>query len=694
MKKKLTLLLSCLLLSLGMALAQTTVSGSVISASDGQPVIGASVKVLGTHTGTVTNADGKFSVSVPANSKELQFSYVGMLSKTVRISRGSMRVILQDDSKTLDEVMVVAYGKAKKSAFTGSASVIKADKIASRQVVNVTQALNGEVAGVQVTQPSGKPGEEASVRIRGIGSLSSSNKPLYVIDGVPYDGDISAISTSDIESTTILKDAASNALYGARGANGVILLTTKKGKSGEAQITLDARWGGESRALSNYDVIKSPSTYMEKAYEAVYNGLTGTEDAATPELQNQKANQYLLSNDNGGVGYQIYTVPSGEQLIGMNGKINSKATLGYSDGTYYYTPDNWYDEVFNSSNLRQEYNATISGATGNLNYFVSGGYLNDEGIIENSGFKRYTSRAKVDFQAKRWLKIGSNIAYTNYESDYPVSDKDEWNTQSSVNLFYLANFMAPIYPMYVRNASNKSIKTDSNGFTVYDYGDGSSSNQSRTFMSGSNPAGAGSLDLNKYVSDVMSSRWFAEFNIIEGLKFTYNLGLDIENTRRSILYNAYYGQYSKSGGVVSKYSNRDFSINNQQLLNYTKTFNELHDMEILLGHETYKRNMEEMYGSKDHLFNPGIVELNNAILNPIAESTTDHYSTEGWFARVRYEYAQKYVFGASFRRDASSLFNKDNRWGNFGSLSGAWVLTKEKFMDKLDWVNFLKYKVS
>lgn len=695
MKKKLTLLLACLFLSIGMAIAQSkvSVSGTVVSASDGLPVVGASVKVLGTRTGTVTNTDGKFYIDAPSTAKQLEVSYVGMLSKVVKVGK-NLRIVLEDDSKTLDEVMVVAYGKAKKSAFTGSAAVIKADKMENRQVVNVSQALNGEVAGVQVTQPSGKPGETASVRIRGIGSMASSNAPLYVIDGVPYDGDISAINTADIESTTVLKDAASNALYGARGANGVILITTKRGKVGEAQITLDARWGSESRAVSNYDVVKDPATYLEKAYESIYNGLTGTKYAKTTADQNKYANKYLGTNSNGGVGYQIYTVPTNELLIGTDGKINPNATLGYSDGNFYYTPDNWYDEIFNSGNLRQEYNASVSGATDKVNYFVSGGYLKDEGIIDNSGFTRYSSRAKVDYQAKSWLKLGTNLSYTNYESDYPVTDKNDWNSLSSANLFFLANFIAPIYPMYVRSATDKSIMTDSNGFTVYDYGDGTSAGQKRTFMSGSNPAGAGSLDKNKYVADVLSTRWFAEFKIFDGLKFTYNLGVDVDNTRRSVLYNSYYGQYSKSGGVITKESSRNFSINNQQLLNYTNVFGGVHDVDILLGHETYKLNMESLWGNKDHIFNPSIIELDNAILNPTTGSSTDHYSTEGWFGRVRYEYAQKYVLSGSFRRDASSLFTKDNRWGNFGSLSGAWVITKEDFMKSLDWMQFLKYKIS
>ena len=223
MEKRLMTFIVSLFLSIGMALAQTQVSGIVTSSEDGQPVVGAAIKVVGTNTGTVTDIDGKFSLNVAADAK-LEITYIGMNTKTVKAGR-NMKIILEPDAHNLDEVMVVAYGKAKKSSFTGSAAVLKNEKIADRQVTNITQALSGEIAGVQVTQPSGKPGEASTIRVRGIGSWSSSNAPLYVIDGVPYDGDISALNTADIESTTVLKDAASNALYGARGANGVVLIT-------------------------------------------------------------------------------------------------------------------------------------------------------------------------------------------------------------------------------------------------------------------------------------------------------------------------------------------------------------------------------------------------------------------------------------------------------------------------------------
>ena len=268
MEKRLMTVVAGLALSTSMAFAQSQISGHVTSSEDGSPVIGASIKVAGTNTGTVTDVDGNFSLNAPAGAK-LEITYIGMNSTSVKAGK-NMKIVLDPDDKSLDEVIVVAYGKAKKSSFTGSAAVLKNEKIADRQVTNITQALSGEIAGVQVTQPSGKPGEASTIRVRGIGSWSSSNSPLYVIDGVPYDGDISALNTADIESTTVLKDAASNALYGARGANGVVLITTKKGHSREAEINVDVRLGSSSRALPNYNVIKDSGTYYEKAYAAIY----------------------------------------------------------------------------------------------------------------------------------------------------------------------------------------------------------------------------------------------------------------------------------------------------------------------------------------------------------------------------------------------------------------------------------------
>ena len=284
-----------------------------------------------------------------SSAKTLVISYIGMQTVEVPV-KSSVKVFLKSNTELLDEVMVVAYGTAKKSAFTGSASTIKSDKIAERAVSNVTNAMAGQVAGVQITQSSGQPGTSANIRIRGIGSMSAENSPLYVVDGVPYDGSISAINPQDIESMTVLKDAAANAIYGARGANGVVLITTKKGASGAPQITVDAKWGSNKRGVPNYDVMTDPAMYYETAYRAIFNSkyYAGASAAEAYAF----ADKTLLDANNGGLGYLVYTVPEGQKLIGTNFKLNPNATLGYSDGTYYYTPDDWYDEIFGKNNLR------------------------------------------------------------------------------------------------------------------------------------------------------------------------------------------------------------------------------------------------------------------------------------------------------------------------------------------------------
>lgn len=529
MKGKLMLLLACLFMSIGLVTAQTQkITGVVISEEDGQPVIGASVLVKGTQMGTITGVDGDFTLpSVPSSAKTLVVSYIGMQTQEVAV-KPNVKVVMKADSEMLDEVIVVAYGTAKKASFTGSAAVVDSKKIEKRQVSNITNALAGTVAGVQVMASSGggQPGSTAKIRVRGTGSMAAGNSPLYVVDGVPYDGDLSSINTADIESTTVLKDAASNALYGARGANGVVLITTKKGRVGKATINVDAKWGSNSRAVPNYDVLTNPATYLETAYLSMYNSQVTA--GSTAAEANAYANKFLATNDNGGVGYQIYTIPNGESMIGMDGKLNPKATLGYSDGNYYYQPDNWYNELFNSGNLRQEYNVNISGATEKLNYYMSAGYLDDSGLIAGSGFSRYTARVKADYQAKEWLKIGANMSYTNYDMQSPAS-QDSGAGSSSANLFYIANYIAPIYPMYSRNADG-TVMVDNNGFTVYDFGDRTvGGNFKRTWMSGSNPAAMVELDKRQYLADVFSGRWYATVNILEGLKFTYNIGVDVDN---------------------------------------------------------------------------------------------------------------------------------------------------------------------
>ena len=612
-------------------------------------------------------------------------SYIGMQTQEVDI-KPNIKVFMRSDSEMLDEVMVVAYGTAKKSAFTGSASVIKSETLEKRQVSNLSNALSGTVSGVQTQNTNGQPGTSATVRIRGIGSMYASNNPLYVVDGIPYEGDISAVNSQDIESMTVLKDAAAAALYGARGANGVILVTTKKGKSGDTQISLDARWGVNSRLVKNYDVLQNANTYMETAYSALYNGYLYN-SGYTAERAYQLANADLFPK----LGYQVYTIPDGQYLIGRNGKLNPYATLGYSDGDYYYTPDNWSDEMF-QSNLRQEYNLSVSGGSDKLSYYLSASYLNDEGIIENSGFERISTRMNVDYQAKKWLKLGVNLSYSNVTSRSP-GDQDTDAATSSGNAFFVGNFIAPIYPMYVRNADGSFQYNANTGYHVYDYGDGSSTNFTRNFMSMSNPMSGFLYDTEKYLMDILNGKWYAKIDIIDGLSLTASLGLHIDNTRQHSVGNKYYGQSASYGGSVMQYSSRVYSLDQQYLLNYKKTFGN-HNLDILAGYESMDFNTESHYILGYNMYSDKNWTASNVIDRKNGSGSYNEYATIGIITRASYDFNEKYYGSVSYRRDASSRFHPDNRWGNFWSVSAAWDMAKENFISQYDWINMLKLKAS
>jgi TonB-linked SusC/RagA family outer membrane protein len=690
MRKIKVFLVSMLLVGMQALSAQDVrVSGVVTDAADGQPLPGVSVVVKGTTVTTATDANGRYTVNV-AGDATLVFSFIGMKTQEEAVAgRAVIDVALSTEAKQLKDVVVVAYGTTTKERFTGSVATVKSDKIVQRQTSNVTQALAGQVAGVQTISANGQPGTAATVRIRGIGSMSASNNPLYVVDGIPYDGTLSAINNADIESMSVLKDASASAIYGARGANGVILVTTKKGKTGEAVITVDARVGSNSRAVSAYDVMTDPAMYYETFYKALYN--SRAQSGYSIADAHIYARNTLLDTDNGGLGYQLYTVPVGEYFIGANGKINPKATLGYYDGEYYYSPDNWYDELFDKGNLRQEYNVSISGATEKFHYYLSVGRLDDSGIIDGSGFSRWTTALNADYQAKKWLKVGTNLSYTNYNSKVPGS-QTAWG--SSGNLFYLSSLMAPIYPMYVRNADG-SIKTDNNGYTVYDFG--STTNQKRAFLPMANPAITLKLDKYNAYTDALTNKWYAIIDIFEGLQFTTNIGLNVRNQRTSVLQNVFYGAAVSSGGYVSVSHGQDIGLNQQYLLTYKKAFGNDHNLDILAGYESYEYTVKGLSGSNKQLYNPDIAELDNAIFDiPSVSSNTSHYATKGFLSRVQYDFQEKIFLSASYRRDASSRFAPEHRWGNFGSLGAGWVINREEFFKSLnaEWIDFLKLKVS
>ena len=669
MGKRIVLFLMCLLVVIGHLSAQVTkMSGIVLSKDDGLPVVGASVLIQGTTHGTITDVDGKFVLdNIKPTDKKVMVSFIGMKTQVVDV-KSFVKVVLVTESEMMDEVMVVAYGTAKRSAFTGSASVVNAEKLSKRQTTNVVQALAGQVAGLQMTSGSGQPGGDApTLIIRGIGSINADNDPLIIVDGMPYEGGWNNINPSDVESVSVLKDAASNALYGARGANGVIIITTKQAKAGEAVVTASAKWGVNTRGTIDYDYIKDPGEYYEAHYKALYNQLRYVKGLSEGEAYAQ-ANKNMVGNtkENGGLTYNVYSYPENENLIGMNGKLNPNATLGRVVNGYMLYPDDWVDEAYSSA-LRQEYNVNIAGGTDKMQSYGSFGYLKDDGIVPSSNYERYSARFKGLYQAKKWMKYGANISYTHSNS---ASLTEKYDT----DLSSFTEGMAPIYPVYVRNADG-NILTDLNG-KVYDYGTAT--------------AQLGLARPNHPNSSIQSSM----LNQENRNGNTFNVGTTVNEIRYYTTTNPYYGFGAEQNGTVTMYHYRTTTLNLQQILNYSHNFGK-HNISVMLGHESYKYNYAELSASKKNMFSYwGNHELNGAVIDgSSAASYSNDYNTEGYFFRALYDYDAKYYFSASYRRDASSRFHPDHWWGNFYSVGGAYLMSKEDWFD-VKWIDMLKIKFS
>ena len=707
MKKLFLFLLTVLTISLCASAQTRTVKGSVLDAETDEPLIGASVSA-GTGYGVATDADGKFVLQVPASAKELTVSYVGYDSKTVAVGDGNMVIYLSQANSLLDPVIVVAYGEQKKSSFTGSAATVGSATIEKTQVTNVLDALSGKVAGLQLSNASGAPGASSpTIRIRGFSSINAGNAPLVIVDGTPYTGDINSLNTNDIESMSVLKDAASNALYGARGANGVILITTKRAKLGEATVTVDAKWGANTRATVDYDYITDPGQYMETYYRALNlyammpsnirndaNALAGGMGMSAAAA-NSWANSVITGNTGYGLGYNVFTLPEGQNLIGLNGKLNPNATVGrlatYNGQQFWLQPDNWMDATYKTS-LRQEYNVSVTQGTEKSNFYASVSYLDNDGIVcTPSYFRRFTGRLSADVQAKPWLKVGANVSYGHV--DLRSMDGEEGASNSSSNLFAFATQLAPIYPLFMRDGEGK-VMLDSRNFPRYDYGAGLNAGSKRPFLADANPISQELLDLNKSVANTFTGTGFVEIRFLKDFKFTSNNNVNLIETRGTSVTNPYYGQYAAQNGIVSKGHTRGTDYTFQQLLNWNHRFNNLHDVTILVGHEYYKTITESLSATRSNMFDPSNDELAGAITDGSSNSYTTIYNNEGWLGRAQYDYDGKYFGSASFRRDASSRFDPKHRWGSFWSVGAAWIISKENWMTDYTWINMLKLKAS
>lgn len=677
-----TFLLSLLVLSIGLVSAQVSkVTGVVVSAEDGEPVIGASVLVVGTNLGTITDIDGKYEIAnVPADAKHLRISYVGMETQQVSIKPGMIRTELRSDTEVIDEVVVVAYGTAKKSSFTGSASVVGAKNIEKRAITNATSALEGNTSGVQVTSALGQPGESASVRIRGFGSVNASNAPLYVVDGAVYNGDISNINPSDIESMTVLKDAASTSLYGSSAGNGVILITTKKGSntSGGTGITLNISQGWSSRAYDDYARV-GVYDYYPLQWQMLKNSRISSGDTA------EEAALYASENIIDELKYNPFVGVADTEIVGTDGRLNPAANaLKWGDDL------DWEDAAY-STGYRQEYNVSYNSSNEKSDSYASVGYLKDNGYMLKTDFERYSGRVNYNVYPVKWFKSGVNLGLVRTNSNYSTSTSD--NSSGYSNLSRFIRTMAPIYPVHKHDletgeyldAENNST-TDPSQYT-YDY-------EGARISSNGRDAIAETLWNEREISNMnTTARVYATIMPIEGLSLTVNYALENTDLRRKVYENPLVGDGTSGPGRLNLLTTRTLTQTFNQLINYNKSFGN-HTFDILLGHENYEYKYEYEYAMKIGEVISGIYDFENFTSINELSSYTNRYRKEGYFGRLNYDYADKYYASISYRHDGSSRFSKDNRWGNFWSFGASWRISEEDFMKDISWLSNLKLRAS
>lgn len=597
-------------------------------------------------------------------------SFIGLRTQELEI-KPVMNVSLKPDTEVLDEVMVVAYGTAKKSSFTGSAATMRGDKIQKMQVSDLSKSLEGAVAGVQIASSSGSPGTSASIRIRGIGSISSSQEPLIVVDGVPYEGSLNSISTQDIESLTVLKDAAANSMYGARGSNGVIIVTTKGSKSGKPRINFEARYGVNTRGVDNYDIISDAGEYYEMMYESVRNSLTAKYGYAG-------ASQYAAENlISGYLKYNKFKGVADNALIDpTTGKLNPAAT------TYKWT-DDWTEDPFKDGS-RQEYNINISGGNDKTQAYASLGYLEDEGYMVGSGFERVSARVKVDQNIGKHFRVGGNLAYAN-------TIRRQFGSESGgtySNIFMFSQNIAPIYPIYLYDKDGQ-LMYDEDGNARYDFG----SEYVRPYSAEQNPLATAKEGLNKFMSDNLSSRGYFEATFLNDFKFTLNVAYDVFNNTSTEFATPIGGDAYNVGGRGYNYTSRRGALNINQLLNWNHEFGE-HNIAVLLGHETKNDKYKYLEGHMTNFADPSNPDFSNASQYQGLTSYSSEYALEGYFVKLDYDYADKYYLTGSYRRDGSSRFHKDNRWGSFWAIGGSWRAKEEAFLKDVEWLDNLKVKAS
>lgn len=650
-------------------MAQTqTYHGTIVDAANNEPLVGATVLPVGGGQGAAADIDGKFTLTVPANVKKAKVSYVGYKEQTVDLKNG-MTVYMSSTSTNLDDLVVVAYGTANKESLTGSVAVVGAQEIEDRPVTSVTAALEGNAPGVQVNNSVGTPGSSPTIRIRGFNSFTTAQNPLYVVDGVPYEGAIADLNPADIESMSVLKDAASCALYGNRGANGVILITTKKAKNvGKVDVTLQVRQGMYNRGLPFYDRLDA-NTWMEQSLKARANGLVSVGEAPNYQEALLLASESFISNF---VKENIYGVPDNELFDAEGNLIPTSYLPGYANDL------DWWKAV-SRNGYRQEYNVNAAAATEKYNIFASVGYMKENGYMLQTDFERFNGRINANFQPVSYFRFGVNLAATAQESMTGNVSSNELNTIGNP---FLTMFTAPVYPYYA-HSEDGSVR----------YEDGEPVWNSAGYLQNSNVAWEMRLNDSNYSATVLDGSIYGTAIIPYGFELTVRGNMHRDKTNSFDYMNNRIGSGKAANGSITEEFD-DFRTHTfMQQLNWSHDYGN-HHVDVLLDHENWQYSTKYSYVQKSNQLFESPIALSNFedLLN--AEEGLTELRTESYLGRARYNYDQKYFAEVSYRRDGTSRFAKENHWGDFWSVGASWIITKEKFMRNLNWLNYLKLRAA
>lgn len=643
------------------AFAQFTARGTITDEA-GEPLIGATVLIKGTVKGTTTDIDGSFSIDVSTNQATLVVSYTGYQGTEVTVSAANPTVDLElaASAETLDEVVVVGYGEARKEALTGAVTTVQSDQLEGVPLASVEQTLQGNVAGLQSTMGNGQPGANVEIRIRGQGSISASSEPLYVIDGIPVASNIATeqtesanplatINPNDIENVTVLKDASATAIYGSRAANGVILITTKSGKTGKPRVRFTAQVGANDWAISDEKRLRSLTSeeYTNLYIEGwVNNGETVQQ--AIDRFNNDFPDPF-----------------SGQPAV----DITDNGDGTWSIGTI-RVDNRWIDEL-SRTGLNQDYNLSVSGGTDVVKYFVSGGYFKQEAPVIGSDFDRYSTRVNINATPNSKFKITNNLTISR-SSQNGMNDGTRW-----ANPMYNGYLLAPTIP--AKNPAGQFYAAHKS-----------------FFMGGNNPIGSLSGDDTQEWSIIrIIDNLSASYEFLPGLTFKTAWSVDLTNYQEFYFKNARYGDGRNSNGFAEETTSNTINWIGTQTLNYAKTFGDNHNFDFLAGYEAQKSETRRVEANGEQFPpNPNLRTLNNAAQSDPSFSSLTGFAFESIFGRISYNYNFKYYLTGSVRRDGSSRFGLENRYGTFWSIGGSWRLDQEPFIQDVDFIQQLKLRSS